>query len=196
VLVQAAQGATGATGASGPTGPAPLIEPGTSPDTVYIGGVLVQAVKGATGATGVTGVQGATGIQGATGPTGVTGVSGPTGATGVTGATGSFASLQNTVSVTSNYYLQPNDVGKVLICNSSSAITIYARPYTSYYDGRYTTGANFDIVTLGAGDVSVVGDSGASVLAVPGTKMRAQYSAASLLMVDNNSWLLAGDLAE
>jgi hypothetical protein len=87
-------------------------------------------------------------------------------------------------------------VGKVLICDSSSPITIYARPYSYYSNSAYTVGANFDIVTLGAGIVTVTGDSGATVLAVPGTNLRAQYSAASLLMVSTTSWLLAGDLAE
>ena len=176
-----------------------MVTTGPTADSVFIGGVLVQAVQGATGPTGATGEQGIIGIPGTiglSGPTGVTGAQGITGPTGITGVTGSFASLQTTLTVTTNYTLLPVDVGKVLICNSSSAIIIYAPTAATYNDARYTTGANFDIVTLGMGDVTVVAGTGATVLSVPGPKMRTQYSAASILMVSTTSWLVAGDLAE
>lgn len=83
-------GPAGATGPTGAAGPAPVVTEGPTSDSIYVGGVLVQAARGSTGP------QGATGVQGATGPAGVTGPQGPTGAqgaTGVAGATGSVGSL-------------------------------------------------------------------------------------------------------
>ena len=59
-------------------------------------------------------------------------------------------------------------------------------------------GINFDIVVLGTGLVTVASgeSSGVSVFGTPGLKLRTQYSAASLLMLTDDSWLLAGDLVE
>lgn len=87
-------GPSGATGPTGPNGPAPAVTAGPTNDTVYIGGVLVQAAQGATGpagvngATGATGPQGVSGAQGTSGVIGVTGATGPAGIAGPTGATG------------------------------------------------------------------------------------------------------------
>ena len=93
-------GPTGSVGPTGSTGPAPVVTSGPSPDTVYIGGVLVAAAQGPTGPQGnsITGPTGAasnvTGPTGAsvTGPTGAAAtVPGPTGPQGnsITGPTGS-----------------------------------------------------------------------------------------------------------
>lgn len=86
-------GATGALGATGATGPAPAVTTGPTADSIYVGGVLVEAAQGATGPQGATGAAGATGPQGAAGPQGATGIgatgaTGPVGVVGVTGATG------------------------------------------------------------------------------------------------------------
>jgi hypothetical protein len=74
----AASTVTGPTGAVGATGPAPAVTSGPTSDTVFIGGVLVQAARGPTGAVGSTGP--ASTVTGPTGPSG--GPTGPTGAVG------------------------------------------------------------------------------------------------------------------
>jgi hypothetical protein len=47
---------------------------------------------------------------------------------------------------------------------------------------------------LGAGQVTVAA-SGTTVNATPGLKLRAQYSAASLIVTGTNTFLLVGDLS-
>jgi hypothetical protein len=92
--VTGAVGPAGATGAAGSTGPAPTVTDGPTADSIYIGGVLVEAAQGPTGPAGAqgeigpTGPAGDAGPQGATGVVGATGPAGPTGSAGVTGATG------------------------------------------------------------------------------------------------------------
>jgi hypothetical protein len=104
--------------------------------------------------------------------------------------------LQDVLAISSNYTLTPNDVGKLLYCTNSSAITIYAPDYWYYEDARYSAGSNFDIIRGGSGAVTVAAFNDATVNAVPGLKLREQYSAASLVMVGDYTLILAGDLAE
>ena len=59
----------------------------------------------------------------------------------------------------------------------------------------YATGSQISIVQLGAGQVTVVGAGGVTVNATPGLKLRAQYSAATLIKVGTDSWLLVGDVS-
>lgn len=90
-------GATGATGVAGPsgaigvtgaTGPAPAVTAGPTADSIYVGGILVEAAQGPTGPAGPQGSAGVAGPQGATGPQGVAGAAGATGPAGPAGSTG------------------------------------------------------------------------------------------------------------
>ena len=58
----------------------------------------------------------------------------------------------------------------------------------------YNIGTKVDLLALGAGQVTVVAASGATVNATPGLKLRDQYSAASLIKYGTNTWALVGDL--
>jgi hypothetical protein len=175
-------GPTGATGPRGATG--------------------VQGITGATGATGVQGATGVTGVTGATGAIGVTGVTGVTGATGVTGPTGSsggFNSKQAVVNVTADLYLDPTHIGALLVCNNTGPVTIYIEPVLEYNDALYDIGMTVDVVRIGAGAVSVASSTNPlgtpAVYGTPGLKLRTQYSAASLIMVAADEWVLAGDIS-
>ncbi len=56
-------------------------------------------------------------------------------------------------------------------------------------------GSRVDIVQVGAGQVTVSPESGVTINATPGRKLRAQYSFATLIKTGPNVWLLVGDLA-
>lgn len=175
------QGATGIQGPIGPTGPIPQVTAGPTETTIYVGGVLVVAARGQTGPSGPTG------------PTGPIGPTGPTGATGVgaTGPTGTFSIAQTikTISTTA-YTLSAGDAGTAIVFNSNLPVTVTV-PLNVFSVGAY-----LDIIQIGAGQVTVVGGSSVTVNATPGFKLRARYSAASLLQYATNFWLFSGDLAE
>jgi hypothetical protein len=55
-------------------------------------------------------------------------------------------------------------------------------------------GERIDLLQLGAGQVTVVASS-TTVSATPSLKLRAQYSAATLLCTGTDTYVLVGDLA-
>ena len=57
-----------------------------------------------------------------------------------------------------------------------------------------TVGQRIDIVQMGAGQTTVVA-TGVTINATPTLKLRAQYSAATLICTASNTYVLAGDLA-
>ena len=121
------------------------------------------------------------------------GPAGETGATGATGTNGSFADAQAINAKTSSYTLSLSDAGKLVTAsNASAAITITVPAGSSV---AFPVGTHIDIARLGAASVTIAGDSGVTVNGTPGLKLRAQYSAATLIEVAADSWLLVGDLS-
>jgi hypothetical protein len=59
----------------------------------------------------------------------------------------------------------------------------------------FPTGTTITILQTGAGQTTVVGQSGVTVNATPGTKLRAQYSSATLIKRATNTWVLVGDIS-
>jgi hypothetical protein len=57
-----------------------------------------------------------------------------------------------------------------------------------------SVGQRIDLLQLGTGQVTVVA-SGATVNGTPGLKLRARYSAASVVCVATDSYVVVGDLA-
>lgn len=90
---------------------------------------------------------------------------------------------------TDSYSLLSSDNGKTVTLNKSTVVNL-----TVPSGLGLTAGHRIDIIQLGAGQVTVVA-SGTTVNGTPGLKLRAQYSAASLLCVGTNSYVLIGDLA-
>ena len=170
---QGATGVQGATGTQGPTGVSPAVTTGPTNDSIYVGGVLVQAA------------------QGATGPTGPTGVLGPT---GVTGPAGSFGDPQTLVTKAASFMLATGDVGHLLLCSAASGpitITIPSEgPSTPW-----VAGTHIDLARLGTAGVVVTGAIGVTVGATPGSTLRTQYSGGTLVYLGGDLWLLVGDLA-
>ena len=90
------------------------------------------------------------------------------------------------------YTLVLLDAGKLVTLSNASAITLTVPPSSSI---AYAIGTSIDMVQIGAGQVTVVGGAGVTVNATPGLKFRAQYSAATLIEIATDSWILVGDLA-
>ena len=82
------------------------------------------------------------------------------------------------------------DNNKVVTLDNASAIALTVPLNSSV---AYPTGAQVHLYNKGAGQVTVVGDTGVTVNASSGLKLRAQYSVATLIKLDTNSWVLIGD---
>jgi hypothetical protein len=83
------------------------------------------------------------------------------------------------------------DNNKIISLDNSSAITLTVPLNSSV---AFPTGAMVNFIQLGAGEVSVTGASGVSVSSPNGYKTRAQYSLATVIKLDTNSWVLIGDI--
>lgn len=93
---------------------------------------------------------------------------------------------------TANYTLDTlTHQDNVIEMNSSSALT-----FTIPTDAAlaWPVGASMDIFQMGTGQVTVVGDTGVTVLFTPGNKLRTQYSSCTIMKRAADSWVLYGDL--
>lgn len=85
------------------------------------------------------------------------------------------------------YTLVLADQDKLVTLSNASAITV------TVPNGIYSTGQIVNLQQLGAGQVTIASD-GTTVITGTGTKLRAQYSAASLLCTSSNNFTLIGDI--
>lgn len=168
--------------------------------------LTVSPVIGPTGPTGSIGPTGSTGSTGAastvTGPTGSIGSTGPTGPTGATGAastvtgpTGPTGAAGITLSINaqgSTYTLVLSDQDKLIEMGATGPITL-AVPDTSV---AFPIGAQINVLQTGAGQVTIAatGPTAPTINATPGLKLRTQWSSASLIKRDSNTWVAIGDL--
>ncbi len=88
------------------------------------------------------------------------------------------------------------DNGKLVTLSNASAITATVPTNASV---AYATGAIINIQQIGAGQVTIVGDTGVTITSTGATattpKTRAQYSAASIVKTGTDSWTVIGDIA-
>jgi hypothetical protein len=89
------------------------------------------------------------------------------------------------------YTLVLTDNGRLVTLSNASAITLTVPTNASV---AFATGAIINLQQIGAGQVTVAGDTGVTVTGT-GTKLRAQYSAAALVKTGTDSWTLIGDLS-
>jgi hypothetical protein len=177
-------GPTGPTGPLGPTGP----EGGPTGPTGATGATGPTGPVGANGETGATGPAGVTGPTGALGPTGPTGSTGATGPTGPTGASGQWDTAQVVDDKTSSYTLLTADAGALITVSSSSNLEVTVDDSLDLAAGQ-----RIDLLRLGTGEVTVVA-SGVTVNGAPGLNLRARYSAATLLCIATDVYVVIGDL--
>ena len=115
------------------------------------------------------------------------------------GTTTSWAAAVATLNVTFNaqtgttYSLVAGDVNKLVTLSNASAITL------TVPNGVFTTGQQINIQQIGVGQVTVVSD-GTTVLTSTGAtatapKLRAQYSAATIVCTSSNNFTVIGDLS-
>jgi hypothetical protein len=102
----------------------------------------------------------------------------------------SIPTLTNAQSGTT-YTLVLGDAGKIVEIGNASAITLTV---PTNADVAYPIGTQITILQTGAGQITVAGPSGGTLNATPGTKLRAQWSSATLLKRATDTWVLIGDL--
>lgn len=86
------------------------------------------------------------------------------------------------------YTIASSDVNKLVTLSNASAITL------TIPNGVFTTGQQVNIQQIGAGQVTIAND-GTSSFTGTGTKLRAQYSAATIVCTGTNTFTVVGDLA-
>jgi hypothetical protein len=84
--------------------------------------------------------------------------------------------------------LVAGDVNKLVTLSNASGITL------TIPNGVFTTGQEIHIQQINTGQVTVANDGTTSYTGV-GTKLRAQYSAATIICTGTNTFTLIGDLA-
>lgn len=89
----------------------------------------------------------------------------------------------------STYTLQIADSFKMIEMSAGGSIVV--PPNSSV---AFPIGTAIDVLQTGASQVTLVGDTGVTVNATPGLKLRTQWSSATLIKRDTDSWLAMGDL--
>ena len=125
------------------------------------------------------------------GPTGATGSAGATGATGATGPSGDPTLTLN--QQTASYTAALADASKLVEILNSSATTFSIPTDASV---NFPIGTQISILQTGTGQVTIaaVTPGTTTVNATPGLKLRAQWSAATLIKRAANLWVVTGDL--
>jgi hypothetical protein len=126
------------------------------------------------------------------GPTGPTGPTGTTGATGSTGAAGGGIAAINAQTGTT-YTLVAGDLNDLVTLSNASAITLTVPPSV------YSANDVINIAQIGAGQVTFAQGAGVIITSTGATasapKLRAQYSAASVICTASNTFLVVGDIS-
>jgi len=98
----------------------------------------------------------------------------------------------NIIEKTSNHTLELSDAQKIIEVNSASAVNITI-PADSSVD--FPIGSNIDFVQTGAGQVTIDGEGGVTILSKESnTKTTDQYSGVTIYKKTANTWILIGDL--
>ena len=94
---------------------------------------------------------------------------------------------------TSSYSLVLSDSGKVVEMNVATVNNLTVPPNSSV---AFPIGTIIEIVQLGAGQTTIVADSGVTIRSPSGKlKLTGQYSSASLRKRATNEWMLIGDIS-
>lgn len=109
-------------------------------------------------------------------------------------ASGTIALTETAINaqVGTTYTLALTDNTKMVTLNNASAITLIVPLNASV---AFPVGASIGLAQLGAGQPTVTATGGVTILSVPGLKLRAQYSGATLFKLATDTWILIGDLS-
>ena len=95
-------------------------------------------------------------------------------------------------SQSASYTLVLGDAAKMVEMNNGSANNLTVPPNSSV---AFPVGTVIDVLQIGAGQTTIVADSGVTINYAIGLKLRAQWSAASLVKRATNTWVAIGDLS-
>ena len=115
------------------------------------------------------------------------GVQGPAGATGPSGDPTLVINAQ-----TASYTLTLADASKLVEVSNASANTVTIPLNSSV---AFPTGTQISVLQTGAGQTTIAGTAGVTVNATPGLKLRAQWSACTLIKRGTDTWVAVGDLS-
>ena len=151
---------------------------------------VISGKDGMQGPVGPVGSVGATGSQGPTGPSG--GPVGPTGPQGTTGPAGNVTDIDISYKiVASGYALTTTDVNKVVFMSHSNVGTVSVPTFTY----SIATGSQIMLVNWSGLTLSVTNSSPVIVNSADNAKrIRTRYSAATLVYLGSDRWLLSGDI--
>jgi len=90
---------------------------------------------------------------------------------------------------TGSYTLIASDLNKLVTVNSASAATI------TIPNGVFAIGSQINVTALGDGLVTIDSDGTTVLRATPGTVLRTKYSAATIICIATNTFLIVGDLS-
>lgn len=113
---------------------------------------------------------------------------------GVTSGTADLKlQLQFNAQTGTSYTLVVGDLNKLVTCSNASGITLTVPPSV------FSAGNQIHIQQIGAGQVTFAQGSGVTITSTGATasapKLRAQYSAASVICTASNTFTIIGDLA-
>ena len=159
------------------------------------GSAGAQGTTGSQGAIGAQGLQGITGAQGQVGQQGITGTQGLTGIQGIQGTVGNAGggiSGFNAQTGTS-YTLVSGDLNKLVTASNASAITVTVPPSV------FSANDVVNLQQIGAGQVTFAQGAGVTISSTGATstapKLRAQFSACSIVCTASNTFTIIGDLS-
>lgn len=82
--------------------------------------------------------------------------------------------------------------GKTIECNSSSAIDVSIPAESTT---NFPIGSQWLLIQMGEGQVRLSPNAGVTLVGTPTLKLRAKYSACTLVKRASNSWVVMGDMA-
>lgn len=93
---------------------------------------------------------------------------------------------------TANYVLTLSDVSRLVEMDMSAANTVTVPTNANQ---AIPIGSKIEIFQYGSGKTQIIGDTGVTIRATPGSYLNAQYSYATLVKRGTNEWILFGDLS-
>lgn len=115
----------------------------------------------------------------------------------VGGTTSASAALAFNAQTGTTYTFVLGDADNKLVTASNASAQTYTIPLNSSV--AYPTGSQINLIQIGAGQVTVVGTSGVTLVSAGATsaspKCRVQYSAMTLIKNGTDSWYAVGDIA-
>lgn len=94
---------------------------------------------------------------------------------------------------TASFTLGAGDLGDLLEVNATSGTVTVTVPDDGTYN--FPTGSQINILAIGTATVTTAAGSGVTLNGSPGTKLRAQWSSATLIKRGANTWVVIGDLS-